>query len=250
MATDLHNLPAGSRPDSAIRNNGPDHLVLERLKLRELAEGWPCYRDACEWQNFASLFHPGAHVYTTWSGRIPYTDFIAASKAGMDKGAFIMHRCHGCTTDINASGTRAVTKLKATITQRFVIPSSSSSSPSSGEEECEFDVEADCRFIFFFEKVDDKWGARLVRHWYEKDKIIPANPQRLPPVDEAKAKTYPPGYRYLAYWQEKTMAGVKVKMDMPGHRRDVAWKLNLEGHDRLYWQAKSWLEDGTGIDDA
>lgn len=44
MSVDLHSLPAGSRPDAAIRNNGPDHLVLERLKLRELAEGWPCYR--------------------------------------------------------------------------------------------------------------------------------------------------------------------------------------------------------------
>jgi hypothetical protein len=43
---DLHSLPEGWRPDEdkAIRNNGPDALVLERLKLRELAEGWPCYR--------------------------------------------------------------------------------------------------------------------------------------------------------------------------------------------------------------
>jgi hypothetical protein len=27
-----------------VRNNGPETLVLERFKLRELAEGWPCYR--------------------------------------------------------------------------------------------------------------------------------------------------------------------------------------------------------------
>jgi len=42
----LHSLPAGSRPENAIRNNGPDDLVLERFKLRELAEGWPAYRYA------------------------------------------------------------------------------------------------------------------------------------------------------------------------------------------------------------
>jgi hypothetical protein len=41
---DLHSLPAGSWPEKAIRNNGPDNLALERYKLRELAEGWPCYR--------------------------------------------------------------------------------------------------------------------------------------------------------------------------------------------------------------
>ena len=41
---DLHSLPAESRPDKAVRNNGPNDLVLERFKLRELAEGWPMYR--------------------------------------------------------------------------------------------------------------------------------------------------------------------------------------------------------------
>lgn len=186
--------------------------------------------DACEWENFESIFHQDAHVYTTWSGRVPYKDFIAASKAGMDKGAFIMHRCHGCTTDIDSNGARAVTKLKATITQRFVCDS------------IEFDVEADCRFCFFFENINDTWGAQLVRHWYEKDKILPVNPNRFPEVDEEKAKNYPPGYRYLAYFQEKTM-GVEVLMDMPGHRRHEGTR-NLEMHDQLYWQAKQWLEKG------
>jgi len=115
---DLHSLPSGSRPENAIRNNGPDDLALERYKIRELAEGWPCYRfvspricvmlwtdtqhsDACEWENFKSIFHyPDAFVYTTWTGRTPIADFIAASQGGMDKGAFIMHRIHGTTTDI------------------------------------------------------------------------------------------------------------------------------------------------------
>lgn len=41
---DLHSLPAGSEPEYVVRNNGPDDLVMERYKLRELAEGWPMYR--------------------------------------------------------------------------------------------------------------------------------------------------------------------------------------------------------------
>ena len=40
----LHSLPEGTWPEHTLRNNGPDNLVLERAKLRELAEGWPCYR--------------------------------------------------------------------------------------------------------------------------------------------------------------------------------------------------------------
>ncbi|KAG5812682.1 hypothetical protein H9Q74_012638 [Fusarium xylarioides] len=229
---DLHSLPAGSRPDTAIRNNGPDHLVLERLKLQELAEGWPAYRDSCEWESFESIFHPGAHVHTTWSGPVTYEDFIAASKAGMDKGAFIMHRCHGSSTDINIEGTRAVTKLNATITQRFLV------------DGAEFDVEADCRFCFYFEKIQGVWGARLVRHWYEKDKMILCDPSKALQltVDQEKLGAYPPGYKYLAYWQEATM-GVKMLLDMPGHRRHIG-TVNLEKHDELYWLAKTWLEGG------
>lgn len=149
----------------------------------------------------------------------------------MDKGAFIMHRCHGTSTDINPEATRAVTKLKATITQRFEVDGT------------EFDVEADCRFCFFFEKIEGRWGARLVRHWYEKDKMILANPGKPSPIiDEDKLSTYPPGYRYLAYWQEATM-GVQVLLDMPGHRRHVG-TVNLEKHDLLYVLAKRWLEGG------
>ncbi|KAJ6108658.1 hypothetical protein N7523_009981 [Penicillium sp. IBT 18751x] len=230
---DLHSLPAGTRPAHAIRNNGPDNLVLERAKLRELAEGWPCYRDACEWENFESIFHEDALVYTTWSGRVSYKDFVQVSKAGMDKGAFIMHRCHGVTTDITPEATRAVTKLKATITQRFTI------------DGCDVDAEADCRFIFFFEKADGRWGARFVRHWYEKDKLLPVNPNKVPKLDEVKLASYPEGYKCLAYCQELTM-GVSVLKDMPGHRRHVG-TVNGEKHDLLYQQAKDWL-DGKSLD--
>ena len=60
----------------------------------------------------------------------------------MDKGAFIMHRIHGSTTDITPDARRAVTKMKATITQRFEL------------DGCEVDAEADCRFCFFWERVD------------------------------------------------------------------------------------------------
>ena len=102
-----------------------------------------------------------------------------------------MHRCLGATTDINEEASRAVTKLKAIITQRFVL------------QGCEVDVDCDCRFCFFFEKgteqVSDipsgEWRARYVRHWYEKDKLIFLNPKNVPDLDEESLAKYPPGYR-------------------------------------------------------
>ncbi|KAF2148485.1 hypothetical protein K461DRAFT_329991 [Myriangium duriaei CBS 260.36] len=230
---DLHSLPEGSRPEKAVRNNGSDYLALERYKLRELAEGWPCYRDSCEWENLESIFHPGAYIYTSWSGRTAYQDFIKASQRGMDDGVFIMHRIHGSTTDINLDATRAVTKMKATITQRFEL------------DGIEADAESDCRFVFFWSKQDGTWAANFVRHFYEKDKLIPVDPNRVPVVDASKAREYPIGYRYLAYCQEKTM-GVKVLRDLPGHRRESGTTLNGEKHDVLYKQIKAWM-DGENI---
>ena len=53
---DRHTLPEGSRPSQAICNNGPNDLAFERFKPCELTEGWPMYRDACEWENFESIF--------------------------------------------------------------------------------------------------------------------------------------------------------------------------------------------------
>ncbi|KAL6229420.1 hypothetical protein BDW75DRAFT_235225 [Aspergillus navahoensis] len=215
---DLHSLPEGWWPGHAIRNNGPDALVLERMKLWEVAGGWPCYCDVCEWENFASIFHDGTHLYTTWSGKVLFMDFFAV--------------CHGATTDITPDGLRAVTKMKATISQRFVV------------DGVEVDVECDCRFCYFFEKVDGRWGARFVRHWYEKDKVLPVDPAKVPKIDEARLASYPEGYKFLAYFQEETMS-VSVIKNMPGHNRHKDTSSG-DKHDHLYKQAKAWLEGENG----
>ena len=84
-----------------------------------------------------------------------------------------------------------MTKMKATITQRFEL------------DGCEVDAESDCRFAYFWEKGTNEvadiprgeWRARFVRHWYEKDWLRPVNPNKVPRLDEAKLATYPNGYR-------------------------------------------------------
>lgn len=58
----------------------------------------------------------------SWTGRTAISDFISASQKGMDNGAFIMHRIHGSSVDITPDATRAVVKMKASITQRFNLP--------------------------------------------------------------------------------------------------------------------------------
>lgn len=76
------------------------------------------------------------------------------------------------------------------------------------------------------------------------------NPAKVPVLDEERLKKYPTGYRYLAYCQEETM-GVKVLLDMPGHRREKGVEDGSrecgEKHDMLYRQVKAWL-DGEDVE--
>lgn len=95
------------------------------------------------------------------------------------------------------------------------------------------------RFCMFFQRQGEDWKVRFVRHFYEKDKLIPVDPRRVPTIDDAKLAVFPEGYRYLAYCQEACMKGIKVKRDMPGHRGDE--------HDGLLRQCKQWL-DGEDVD--
>lgn len=95
-------------------------------------------------------------------------------------------------------------------------------------------------FCMFFEKdAAGKWGARFVRHFYEKDKLIAVDPRHIPEIDDEKLAVFPVGYRYLAYCQEACMPGIKVKRDMPGAQG--------EEHDQLLRQVKSWL-DGVDVE--
>lgn len=122
-------------------------------------------------------------------------DFIKLSQDGMDDGAHIMHRFHSTTVDI--VGNRAVAKMKATVTKRFLL------------DGCLVDAEMNCRFCMFLERRGDRCGACFIRHFYEKDKLLPVGPRKIPTIDDEKLNRYPEGYRYLSYCQSVTIPGFK-----------------------------------------
>lgn len=54
--------------------------AAERWKIRELMEGFPAHRDACEWPKMRQLFaKDDAYVFTTWSGGVPIDEFSQSS---------------------------------------------------------------------------------------------------------------------------------------------------------------------------
>ncbi|GAA5831580.1 hypothetical protein JCM11251_000757 [Rhodosporidiobolus azoricus] len=220
-------------PSNSTSLNGTADEALERWKIRELMEGFPAHRDACEWPKMRALFAEEAYVFTTWSGGVPIDEFIKISEAGFAKGVKIAHRVNGGTVDLATTGPlaykRGLGKLKATITQRFIMPLQG----GKEGETCEVDVDADCRLCFFVEKKEDgSWKNHFFKGFYEKDRLIPVDPRKLPQLDDTKLATYPEGYRYLGYAQNQA-AGYAIKMDLPQSRG--------EEHDHFYQTFIDWL---------
>jgi len=211
--------PLETRPDQAHRLNGNDQEAIDRLKIREICEGWGVYRDGADWKNYRSMFHDDAYVTTSWN-QCRIDEFIEASKEGFDKGSsfmYIVHRINGQAIDVQ--GDRAVSAMKVTITTRFTF------------DGIEVDNEADCRFFFFLDKREGNWGIKFMTLLFDKDKMIPVHPGRSFDIPENEVKEFPSGYRYLA-WAESKL-GSKPKMD-----------LNAHGPERniLYAKLKDWLD--------
>ncbi|KAG9582617.1 hypothetical protein KCU77_g13086, partial [Aureobasidium melanogenum] len=230
--------PLSTYPKDAVRNNAKggdlDKEVIERMKVREICEGWGVYRDAAEWENYRSMFFDDAYIATSWKqGNID--EFIEASKAGFEKGSkfmYILHRIIGSQVDMNTALTRAVCKMKITITCRFTF------------DEIEMDNDADCRFFFFLEKRRNRWGVVFYTLLFDKDKFTPVNPEKIYSIPEDEVKQYPSGYKYLAWAENKISQPPKMNLNAHGPERNI-----------LYGKIKTWLEGGqirpdlTGEDD-
>ncbi|SHH52839.1 nuclear transport factor 2 family protein [Streptomyces sp. 3214.6] len=91
----------------------------DRHEIRRLIENWALWRDAGDWDRFATVWHPrDGWMNATWfQGSAP--DFIEANREGFENGVSILHFLGGHTADI--VGDRAVAQTKMTINQRASI---------------------------------------------------------------------------------------------------------------------------------
>lgn len=236
--------------------NGQTSDLLDRYAVSELCKGWPVYRDASEWQNYRDLFTAeGAYVWTTWSGPRTVDEFISISKAGKEKDVFIMHRECGTLVELGKDKTRAIGKMKATITHRFKFSPQHSNGThaafngsngttgthphdaAKAEGEYEFDVDCDCRFIFFVEKnasTNNEWKTRYVKLFYEKDKVVTVDGFTAPRFSKAELERIPKGYKYLGAAQARL--GYEIDLDLPTASGEL-W-------DRMYGEMEKWLDGG------
>jgi hypothetical protein len=188
------------------------------LTIRQLVENWVLYRDAGDWERFATVWHEEGRMMATWN-QGNWKDFIKANKAAWGRVS-ILHSLGGCTVDVQ--GNRAVSQTKMIISQRDKV------------DGVECDVVCTGRFADFWEKREERWGMVLRQPIYEKDRMDPVDPSATLKLDQNLLQQFPAGYRHLAYLQSKI--GYPVKKDMPG--------LLGPEVEKLYADMKNWLSGG------
>jgi hypothetical protein len=192
--------------------------ATDKQTIRELVENWAVWRDARLWDQFRTVWHDNGRMMATWfQGN--FEEFIEVNNEGWARGVRILHFLGGSAIEV--AGNRAIAQTKMTISQRAPV------------ENVICDVVCTGRFYDFFEKRQGRWGFVLRQPIYEKDRLDPVNPAARLELDEKLLKSFPEGYRHLAYLQ--TRIGYKVKPDMPG----------IDGPelDALYAAGTKWLNN-------
>jgi hypothetical protein len=198
-----------------------DQQLLDRLAIRDLVENWAVWRDAGDWERFATVWHDEGWMSATWF-QGPARDFMRVSQEGFARGVRILHFLGG--TSIDLAGERAIAQTKMTISQRAPV------------HDVVCDVVCTGRFYDFLEKRPNQsgigqWGIIRRQPIYEKDRIDPVDPAAELHLDQKALAALPEGYRHLAYMQE--LIGYKVKRDMPG--------LIGPEVEKLYGEGREWL---------
>ena len=193
----------------------------DALAIRETVENWVVWRDAGDWERFATVWHADGWMTATWF-QGSAARFIEVSRDGFERGVNILHALNGWSCDI--SGTRAISQAKMNIFQRAPL------------DEVMVDVTCWGRFYDFFEKRDGRWAIVRRQPIYEKDRLDPVVPAATLHLDRAVLDTFPEGYRHLGYLQHRN--GFTVKIGLPGLRGPEVQKLYEEGKAWLAGSAK------------
>ena len=198
-----------------------DQTVIDRLAIRETVENWVLWRDAGDWERFATVWHSDGWMTATWF-QGPASRFIEVSREGFERGVNILHSLGGWSCDV--AGARAISQVKMNILQR---------APLDGVM---VDVVCVGRFYDFFEQRDGRWAIVRRQPIYEKDRLDPVDPSATLTLDRDALARFPEGYRHLGYLQSKN--GFTVKDGLPGVRGPAVEKLYAEGRAWLAGSAR------------
>jgi hypothetical protein len=189
----------------------------EEFRIRRVVENWALFRDAGQWDSFATVWHDDGWMTATWF-QGPAADFIRVSREGFDAGVSILHFLGGFTCEVR--GMRAVAQTKMKIQQRAPVHGVLAEATCTG------------RFYDFLEKRDGVWAIVRRQPIYERDRLDPVDPAARLTLDQQVLGRFPEGYQHLAYLQVD--AGYAVALGLPGLRGPEV--------ELLYREGRGWLD--------
>jgi SnoaL-like domain len=193
-----------------------DTSVQDRLAIIEVVNNWALWRDTGDWERLRTLWHEDGWMSATWF-QGPAAEFIAASRAGFEKGVDVTHVLGGSTVDL--LGDRAIAQTRMSISQRGVL------------DDVPVDVVCTGRFYDFFARRNGRWAIVRRQPIYEKDRIDPVRPGAALVLDPVALARLPEGYRHLAYLQSRL--GLRLDTGMPQRSGPVL--------QALYACGRAWL---------
>jgi len=198
-------------------------MDADSLAIRANIENWVLWRDAGDWERFATLWWPEGRMNATWF-QASASEFMARSRRAFDEGMKVFHTLGGSTVDI--VGHRAISKTRMQILQR---------APVDGVV---VDVSCIGRFWDAWEKHGENWGLVFRQPIYEIDRMAPVDPSKALTLEADLLLSFPEGYRHLAYLQTKM--GFDVSKTLPGVRGPELEALEARG--------RRWLAGETASD--
>ncbi|WP_261213459.1 nuclear transport factor 2 family protein [Variovorax sp. CY25R-8] len=150
--------------------------LQQELLIRRMIERWAVWRDAGDWERFATVWHPEGVMMATWF-QGPFSEFIRVTQEGWAKGVSILHFLGGSAIEL--AGERAIVQTKMTISQRGPV------------EGVPCDVVCTGRFYDFVVLHEGQWKLLHRQPIYEKDRIDPIDPAATVTLDAAKLAELP-----------------------------------------------------------
>jgi hypothetical protein len=199
--------------------------MTDNEEIRQLIDNWVIWRDAGDWDRFATLWHPEGRMVATWF-QASAADFIERCRHAWNQGMVGLHTLGG--TNIEMNGLRAIAQTKMEIIQRASVHS------------VQVDVICNGRFWDALEKRQGRWGLVLRQPIYEMDRMVPVNPSASVELEPGLLASFPEGYRHLAYLQSQV--GFTVNKNLPGTRGPRIEELQAHGRRWLAGDESASLE--------
>jgi hypothetical protein len=166
----------------------------------------------------AACYHPQSIVDVSWylgDG----AGFVAASRRNAANGRLSLHQLTPTVTRV--AGARALAETPCQLLS-FV--------PVDGVDVC---MVGTVRLLWRAQMLDRRWLIAGLRMIYIRDLILPCDPNRVPPINEAELAGYRTSYRFLSYVLARSPN--RPRDDLPGIDRP-------ELVETLRTAEKRWLE--------